>query len=70
LKQSLQERVLGPNKPIVSRIQMYHIRETVLKLEAGLSPKRVRDTLNNAEKLLREEQEFKYSILYYDVDPL
>lgn len=70
LSESLHERTLGPNKPIVSRIQLYHIREVLLKLENGLSPHLVRDILKKAEARLRSVPEMKYVTLYYDVDPL
>ncbi|MBK5194521.1 MAG: primosomal protein N' [Proteiniphilum sp.] len=70
LKKTLHERLLGPNKPIVSRIQLYHIREILLKLENGLSPHKVRDIMKKAESSLRSNPEFKYVTLYYDVDPL
>jgi len=70
LRKSLQERLLGPNKPIVSRIQLYHIREILLKLENGLSPEKVRGIIKKAEFNLRSNHAFKYVTLYYDVDPL
>jgi primosomal protein N' (replication factor Y) len=63
LKGSLKERVLGPNKPVISKIQRYHIREILLKLEINLSPQQ-------AESLLRNEQEFKYVVVYFDVDEM
>jgi|AGTN01.1.fsa_nt_gi primosomal protein N'' len=70
LRESLHERVLGPNKPIVSRIQHYYIREILLKLESGLAHQQVRNSLKRAERQLRTHQEYKYVMLYYDVDPL
>lgn len=70
LKGSLHERVLGPNKPVVSRVQRYHIREILLKLESGLPVHRVRDYLIKAEKELRGMPEFRYMTFYYDVDPV
>jgi len=70
LKKTMQERLLGPNKPIVSRIQLYHIREILLKLENGLSPQKVREILRKAEDEVRNNPEWKYVSLYYDIDPL
>jgi primosomal protein N' (replication factor Y) len=70
LRESLHERLLGPNKPIVSRIQLYHIREILLKLEIGLSPQKVRDIIRKAESTLRSNADFKYVTLFYDADPL
>jgi primosomal protein N' (replication factor Y) len=68
LKGSLKERVLGPNKPVISKIQRYHIREILLKLEVNLSPQQVRDIIQQAESRLRSKQEFKYVVVYFDVD--
>jgi primosomal protein N' (replication factor Y) len=70
LRKTMKERLLGPNKPIVGRIQLFHIRELLLKLENGLSPQKVRDTLKNGEEVLRHNPQLKYVTLYYDVDPL
>jgi len=70
IRNSLQERVLGPNKPVVSRIQSYHIREIMLKLENGLSVHQIRNILKKAENQIRHEPDFKQIIIYYDVDPL
>lgn len=70
LKQSLHHRVLGPNKPVVSKIQLYHIREILLKLETGLSPQQVREHILQTERQLRLQPGFKYIPLYYDVDPV
>ena len=68
LKQSLCEMVLGPNKPVISRIQQYHIRDILLKLDNNISPSKVREFLKLVESRFREKPDFKYIILYYDVD--
>ncbi|MDO5665600.1 MAG: primosomal protein N' [Bacteroidia bacterium] len=68
LKQSLGEMVLGPNKPIISRIQRYHIRDILLKLDTNLSSQKVREFLKSVESRFREKADFRYMILYYDVD--
>ena len=70
LKQLLHERVLGPNIPVVGRVQNYHIREVLLKLENSLPTRQVRNLLKKAEKELRRDPRFRYMILYYDVDPV
>ena len=68
LKSALGERVLGPNKPIVSRVQQYHIREILLKLELGVSPQNVREIIKSAEEQFRKNEAFKYVVMFYDVD--
>ena len=62
LSHSLGERVLGPNRPIVSRVQRHHIREVLLKLENNLPVRKVRTYLKNAETELRRNPEFRYSL--------
>lgn len=68
LRHSLAERVFGQNKPIVSRVQQYHIREILLKLENGISLHAVRDILKWAERELRKNEAFKWVVVFYDVD--
>ncbi|MDR1518300.1 MAG: primosomal protein N' [Dysgonamonadaceae bacterium] len=70
LRQTLSDRVLGPAKPLVSRIQSYYIREILLKLEAGLPPSQLRENIIHAEQKMRKNADYKYIILSYNVDPL
>jgi primosomal protein N' (replication factor Y) len=69
LKSSLGDRVWGPNKPVIGKIQTYYIRNILLKTEIGLSPLKIRNLVKQAETILRDNQKFKYITLYYDVDP-
>ncbi|HBK41789.1 MAG TPA: primosomal protein N', partial [Porphyromonadaceae bacterium] len=68
LQQSLGEMVLGPNKPFISRIQQYHLRQILLKLDNHLSPAKTRQFIKSVESRFREKQDFKYLVLYFDVD--
>lgn len=68
LKQSFGNRVLGPGKPVVSRIQQLHIREILLKIDHAFSPLQARELIKSAETRLRENSDFKQVILYYNVD--
>lgn len=68
LKQSLGEMVLGPNKPLISRIQRCHIRQVLLKLDNHLSPAKTRQFIKSVESRFRENPDFKYIVMYYDVD--
>jgi primosomal protein N' (replication factor Y) len=68
LKLSLEKRVFGQNKPIVSRVQQYHIREILLKLETVAPLQTVRDILKEAEGVLRRNEKFRYVVVFYDVD--
>ena len=68
LRQSLGEMALGPNKPVVSYVQRYHIREILLKLDTKLSTAKVREFVKSVEKHFREVADYKYIVLHYDVD--
>ncbi len=70
LRRSLKESVLGPNKPVISRIRSHYIREILLKPENKLSTKFVRECIRQTEQRLREQPEFRYVVLNYDVDPV
>ena len=70
IKPSLKNMVLGPNKPVVSRIQQHNIREILLKLDNNMSASKIRDFLKHIELQLRENIEFKYLHIYYDVDKM
>ena len=68
LKNALGERVLGPARPAVGRIQQMHIREILLKLEIGFSVGQVREILKRTEETTRERTKFKYMRIHYEVD--
>jgi primosomal protein N' (replication factor Y) len=70
LRISLQERVLGPDFPFVSRIRnKFHIH-ILLKLERDMSAKKVRDFLQAEIDHLHALKEYKGLRIYADVDPL
>ena len=70
LKDILNEKVLGPNVPVVSRIKLSYLRNILIKTEIGYSVEQLRNILKTAEAKLREKSEYKYLTIYYDVDPL
>ncbi|MDL2214980.1 primosomal protein N', partial [Dysgonomonas sp. OttesenSCG-928-M03] len=70
LKQSFHDRVLGPTKPAVSRIQSLYIRKIVLKIENQASPQKVREVIDSYQKYLQSNPKFKSVLLHYDVDPM
>ena len=70
LRQSFGSRVLGPDKPIVGRVQSMYIRKIVLKFENNSSPQKIREIISTAEDNFYAQNGFKSIILYYDVDPV
>lgn len=70
LRRVFGERVLGPEKPFVSRVSTYYIQSIMLKVEAGASMKKVKDLLRQILAGIAENTDVKSSIIYYDVDPV
>ena len=63
-------RVLGPDKPPVARVQTLFIRKIVVKIETKAPMARVRELLLQVQKDMVMEDRFKSLIVYYDVDPM
>ena len=70
LRSVFGQRVLGPDKPPVARVQMLFIRKIVLKIEQGASLARARQLLVQVQKEMAAQDKFKSLIVYYDVDPM
>ena len=69
LRQTFGERVLGPDKPVVSRVQSMHIRKIIIKMEMGASPLAVRAALMQAQNYMQSIPVAANLNVYYDVDP-
>ena len=63
-------RVLGPDKPPVARIQTLFIRKIIVKIEYNAPMARARELLVQVQKEMVSEDRFKSLIVYYDVDPM
>ena len=70
MKEIFGERVLGPEKPFVSRVALWYLQSIMLKVESGASMKKVKDLLRGVYASIAHEKEIKSSIIYYDVDPV
>ena len=70
LRQWFGGRVLGPDKPSVSKVKQQNIRKLVLKLEPSIDMKRVREYLLLAQQHLLADRRYSSLQIYYDVDPL
>lgn len=62
--------LLGPDRPIVSRVQLLHIRKLLLKIDNRFTPQSVRDTLWAARENLLKTPAYKGIAVIFDVDPL
>lgn len=70
LRKGLGERILGPDKPPVARIQTLYIKKIVVKVEQQASMSKVRAYLRNVQQALMEDRRFRSLTVYYDVDPM
>ncbi len=69
LREVFGNRVLGPEKPFVSRVSLWYIQGIILKVEAGASMKKVKDLLRGIFEELAPHPDMKSTQIHYDVDP-
>lgn len=70
LRQIFGKRVLGPEAPIVARIQQLYIRQITLKIETAASMSKVKQILRMVYEQSLSDPRMKRAIVYYDVDPM
>lgn len=70
LRKSLGDRVLGPDKPPVSRIQTLYIRKIMIKVEQKASMSKVSRYLQFVQSCMLADERFRSLQIYYDVDPM
>ncbi|MCB0760873.1 MAG: primosomal protein N' [Flavobacteriales bacterium] len=70
LKSKLGERVMGPEVPYVSRINNWHLRNIMIKVERDASAKAVKGILQQQIDLLSAQPDFKSMRAVVDVDPM
>ena len=69
LRAGLGNRVLGPDKPPVARIQTLFIKKMIIKVEQSDSMAKIRDYLQAVQRAVVADERFRSLIVYYDVDP-
>lgn len=70
LRDIFGERVLGPERPFVSRVALWYVQQIMLKIEAGASMKKVKALLLDAFASVAHDANIRTSLIYYDVDPV
>ena len=70
LRQRLGSRVLGPDRPSISKVKTLNIRKIVLKLEPGIDIRQVKECLRTVKKALLEAPRNSSLQIFFDVDPL
>ena len=63
-------RVLGPERPYVSKIANMNIQTIMLKVEAGASMAKVKAILRSLYVQMSRDPRFRGIMLHYDVDPV
>lgn len=70
LRQLFGTRVSGPTKPYVAKVQLYHIRQIMLKVELNASMARVKEILKDLQASMHSTiPAMRQLVMYYDVDP-
>ena len=68
LRRVFGERVLGPDTPAVSRVQLMHIRKLILKVELTASMSAVRQRLTALQGQVLALPRYRSAQVFYDVD--
>lgn len=69
LRQSFGHNILGPDKPMVGRIQTLFIRKIIIKVKPDTSIYKVGQYLQTLQQHLLADKRFSALTIYYDVDP-
>jgi primosomal protein N' (replication factor Y) len=70
LREKLGDRVFGPEKPAINRIQSLFIRRILLKIETGVSIRLLHEIIEDSQNRLRKDYSTSLLIIQYDVDPV
>lgn len=70
LRAAFGNRLLGPDRPMVSRVHSMYIRKMMLKIEKNASPDKVRSLLFDIQSRLMQRPSAIGLQIYYDVDPM
>lgn len=62
-------RVSGPVQPHVAKVQSMFIQMVMLKVETGVDMRLVKTHLRNLYAEVRQRQDMRSLVIYYDVDP-
>ncbi len=70
LRPHFHDDLLGPDRPVVGRVQHLHLRKVILKVRPELPSAGVRRTLLAARQALQSQPNFRNVSIHFDVDPL
>ncbi|MCQ2206720.1 MAG: primosomal protein N' [Paludibacteraceae bacterium] len=69
LRATFAGRVYGPDKPNITRVNNYHIRKIVLKLERGIDLAKAKELTQMSIDRVKASGNYKSVVFYADVDP-
>lgn len=69
LRAIFQERVLGPEFPVIARIQNYYLKEILLKIEHEAPQKKVKERLHELTDQFYSNPKYRSIRIIIDVDP-
>lgn len=69
LRKTFAERVLGPEYPIISRIQNWYLKDIMLKLEKNVSISEAKKIIMDAANFLKAQKQFSSVQIIYNADP-
>lgn len=69
LRPYFKENLLGPDRPLISFVQLQHIRKILIKIAPNQSPSQVRNLLFSARQSVYSYHVYKSVSIYFDVDP-
>ena len=70
MRQKFGQRILGPEYPMVAKMRNYFLKETLLKLEKGLSLQDIRTEISKALQTFKSSSQYKAIQVVIDVDPM
>lgn len=70
LKNKLGERVVGPDSPLIGRIQGVYIRNIYIKMEKEKALQPLRDLVNYTLNSFKKDERFKSIFVSFDMDPV
>lgn len=70
LKKTFGNRILGPEFPLVKRINNLYLNQITIKIERELSPKKVKEKINEIIDSFYSQVSFKSIRISIDVDPI
>jgi primosomal protein N' (replication factor Y) len=70
LKKYFGSRLIGPEKPLISKIQTFYLRHMILKVEKNISLNKVRELISSCILELKTNQDYKSIVIVSNVDPM